>query len=611
MKQLLISISLLLTAITADAIIPPRDTIYIDGNKWTLFKRPLEQNSKILNSIVSVLPKHRHSSNDNRYGYTATWSINDNNLVLDNITYYIIGKNGRPTYHTLSEEKLKSAFIKAGLTPFVASWYTDSLIAAKGFQRLCHPKDNYNYYVSWFPVEMHCNIKNGIVVHKDLFYNKMIIDENKAIIGSDNFPINISNYPFLIDDQAVISVNPINLDIKFLLLPKCSERQKQSLIQDIKDRIISNAKDTIPFLHYGHLYLDAAVNDSIQCRVIFDTGGADMFGIDSVFLAHSTWKPKHISTAIAGGGSGTTKVQVISEPARVKSFNYYEDFDFVPIFKLRDVLGCHVDGIIGIKDIMLHPLEINFEHCYIKQHIDDIPDIEGYMKVPITYKDKRILLQAETMIAGKSIKGTYLMDTGGGGTIDFTAATTRQNSLETIEGKRIVTDYTQFGLGDKEQETIVTMKSQLFIIGNDTITNEEIDYLPNGAWAFSDREYLGTIGNNIWSKYNIIIDANAGFMYLKRFKPSKEYSESYGYNFRNRTDIGKGWIVSSLEREGAAAIAGLQLNDIILSINGKDVEDYTWEEEREIDDLPSQDLEIKDKDGKIKNIHIEPQDPWK
>lgn len=369
--------------------------------------------------------------------------------------------------------------------------------------------------------------------------------------------------------------------------------------------------DSIPFMYRGHLYLDATINNTIPCRVIFDTGGADIFGIDSVFLAHSVWKPQKLGQAMAGGAAGKTKMRVIFEPATVKISNHTEKFEYVPIFKLRDVLDCHVDGIIGIKDIMNHPFEINFEHGYIKQHIVDKPQVDGYIKVPIIYKDKRILLQAETVIAGKSIKGTYLMDTGGGGTINFTAATTRQNSLETIEGKRIVTDCTQFGLGAKEQETIVTMKSQQFIIGNDTITNKEFDYLPNGVGAFSDREYLGTIDNNIWSKYNIIIDANDGFMYLKRFKPSKEYSESYGYNFRNRTDIGKGWIVSSLEREGAAAIAGLELNDIIITVNGKNVEDYTWEEEREIDDLPSQDLVVKGRDGTTRQIHLEPKDPWK
>ena len=370
-------------------------------------------------------------------------------------------------------------------------------------------------------------------------------------------------------------------------------------------------RDSIPFLYRGHLYLDATVNDTIQCRVIFDTGGADMFGVDSVFLANSTWNPQKIGQAMAGGAAGKTKVRVIFEPANVMTGDHNEKFEFVPIFKLRDIVDCHVDGILGIKDIMNHPLEINFEHGYIKQHIGDKPHVDGYIKVPIIYKDKRILLQAETVIAGKSIKGTYLMDTGGGGTINFTAATTRQNSLETIEGKRIVTDCTQFGLGAKEQETIVTMKSQQFIIGNDTITNKEFDYLPNGVGAFSNREYLGTIGNNIWSKYNIIIDANDGFMYLKRFKPSKEYSESYGYNFRNRTDIGKGWIVSSLEREGAAATAGLRLNDMILSVNGKNVEDYIWEEEWKIDDLPSQDLVVKCKDGSTRKIHLEPIDPWK
>ena len=373
----------------------------------------------------------------------------------------------------------------------------------------------------------------------------------------------------------------------------------------------SHLNDSIPFLYRGHLYLDAKINNSILSKVIFDTGGADMFGIDSVFLAHSAWKPQKTGQAMAGGAAGKTKVRVIFEPATVKISNHTEKFEYVPIFKLRDVLDCHVDGIIGIKDIMNHPFEINFEHGYIKQHIVDKPQVDGYIKVPIIYKDKRILLQAETVIAGKSIKGTYLMDTGGGGTINFTAATTRQNSLETIEGKRIVTDYTQFGLGNKEQETIVTMKSQQFIIGNDTITNEEISYLPEGVGAFGDHEYLGTIGNNIWSEYNIIIDANAGFIHLKRFKSGKKDCASYGYNFRNRTDIGKGWIVSSLDRGGVAAKAGLELNDIILSVNGKDVKLYTWDEEWRIDDLPSQDLVIKGKDGTTKQIHLEPIDFWK
>ena len=69
--------------------------------------------------------------------------------------------------------------------------------------------------------------------------------------------------------------------------------------------------------------------------------------------------------------------------------------------------------------------------------------------------------------------------------------------------------------------------------------------------------------------------------------------------------------MSSLDRGGVAAKAGLELNDIILSVNGKDVKLYTWDEEWRIDDLPSQDLAIKGKDGNIKHIHLEPKNPWK
>lgn len=69
--------------------------------------------------------------------------------------------------------------------------------------------------------------------------------------------------------------------------------------------------------------------------------------------------------------------------------------------------------------------------------------------------------------------------------------------------------------------------------------------------------------------------------------------------------------MSSLDRGGVAAKAGLELNDIILSVNGKNVEDYTWDEEWKIYDLPSQDLVVKGKDGTTKQIHLEPIDFWK
>ena len=116
------------------------------------------------------------------------------------------------------------------------------------------------------------------------------------------------------------------------------------------------------------------------------------------------------------------------------------------------------------------------------------------------------MLQAETIIQSDSIKGWYLMDTGGCGTIDFTAQAVKQFQLDSIPGKRYITDMTQFGIGEKEQEYFVDMLSDQIIIGGDTINKECISYIPEGAGAFSSRPYIGVIGNGIWENYNIIIE---------------------------------------------------------------------------------------------------------
>ena len=173
-----------------------------------------------------------------------------------------------------------------------------------------------------------------------------------------------------------------------------------------------------------------------------------------------------------------------------------------------------------------------------------------------------------------------------------------------------MTDVAQFGLGDKAQESIIEMQSQLIVIGSDTIPDEGISYMPEGTGAFSDRDYIAIIGNDVWDRFNIIIDAKQGFLYLKRFKENPPLKPTYDYGFRNRTDIGQGWIVSSLTRDGKAANAGLCLGDRITAINGKPVEDFTWEEEYHIGKMPEILLEVIGTDGDTKQISLTPELMW-
>ncbi len=372
----------------------------------------------------------------------------------------------------------------------------------------------------------------------------------------------------------------------------------------------AQTNDSIPFLYHGHLFFEGTINDTLDCNILFDTGAANLFGVDSVFLDHSTWNPQKRGYAQVPGGAGMTKIRIILEPTTVNIGNLFGEYQIVPIFELRDVVDCHIDGILGIKDMLDYPLEINFEQHYIKQYKTGSPCTDGYFKMPIQYKDNRVMLEVSSIIGGKTIHGWYLMDTGSGGSIDFTAQAVEQYQMEAISGKRRIADILQFGIGDKEQEWCVDMLSDKIILGNDTLLGEPISYIPEGVGAFGEMEYLGVIGNAIWSKYNIVIDAPKGVLYLKRIKGDYSPVPTYDYGFRNRTDIGKGWIVSWLERDGDAVNAGMALGDIITAVNGKSVTDYSWNEEEALDDAPKQTIEITRADGSKIQIVLEAKKRW-
>ena len=367
---------------------------------------------------------------------------------------------------------------------------------------------------------------------------------------------------------------------------------------------------SVPFLHRGHIILHATINDTIECDVLYDTGAANMFGVDSVWLSHSHWKPERIGYAMASGGAGKTKVRIVVDRTKVNIGNIENDYNIVPIFQLRDVVDCHIDGIWDVLNIADYPFEINFEQGFLKQHKSGKPSTEGYVKLPIKYENRRILFQAETSISGKIVKGWYLMDTGNPGTVDFTTEATIEYGLESFPGKRYITDITQFGLGDKEQDYYVDMQSDWIVIGGDTIRSKTVSYIPDGAGAFSKGPYIAMVGNAIWSKYNIIIDVKGSALYLRRFKDETPLEPSYDYHFRNRTDIGRGWIVSSLVRERDAVNAGMAIGDTIIAVNGRSVTDYSWEEEYNIDEQPRQVIDLIGPDGQKKQITLEAKLRW-
>ena len=373
--------------------------------------------------------------------------------------------------------------------------------------------------------------------------------------------------------------------------------------------------DSIPFLHRNHLFVQATVNDSVDCHVVFDTGAANIFGVDSVFLTQSNWKPKVNGRASSGGNAGRTIVQAIftiKKPTEVSFGNHRESHQVIPIYQLRDIAGRYADGISGLKDIYQYPFELNYEHSFMKLYKKDNPNLEGYERIPIQFEQNRILMEAEVMVGGRSIKGTYLMDTGSPGVVHFTAAAAEKFQMDSIPGKRSVCDVMRNGLGNQTNVSNIRMKSDYIVLGGDTIKDKTIQYTPDGVGSLGDEKmYLGLIGNRIWSSYNLVVDVQNKALYLKRFKADSPENNSYDYTFKNRTDIGPGWVVHSLIHDGDAARGGMELGDTITAVNGRNVASYTWEEEFRIYEKSVQVLDVKGLGGEMKHVVLEKRADWR
>ena len=65
-----------------------------------------------------------------------------------------------------------------------------------------------------------------------------------------------------------------------------------------------------------------------------------------------------------------------------------------------------------------------------------------------------------------------------------------------------------------------------------------------------------------------------------------------------------------MTREGDAVKAGMELGDTIIAVNGRNVSNYTWDEEYDIDNNPRLHLDVIGTNGKEKHIILESKERW-
>lgn len=359
----------------------------------------------------------------------------------------------------------------------------------------------------------------------------------------------------------------------------------------------------IPFIFDGHLYLKSTLNDTIPVTVIYDTG-ADFLYLDEDYLRlnnlQNTFGRKGKSMMGGVGNKGDVPTEIFIDPVKIHCGELEYQNKITPIINLRDILGRYTDGILGNTHLLKTPLEINFSESYLQQLKEPLPAdlLDNYTKLEARLKDNRIDVKAKLQIDDKNIlEGWFRMDLGSGSSITLTNETASSLHLADAPKAHFYTQSGGYGGGSDD----VTIRAAKFCM-TDTLENLVIDYSLNEKGALSfDRPYIGIIGNEIWSLYDIVIDPKNSSVWVKRNNDKGTYTQSSVTHmaYIDRTDICDGWIVNGLYKGGIAEQAGIEIGDIIIAINNRPVKEITWEEQRRGLGLKGETVyTVKKKDGK-------------
>ncbi|MBQ7471390.1 MAG: hypothetical protein IJS97_03075 [Prevotella sp.] len=218
MKRIFFFLTLTLASLTTYATGQESEILYMDGVKWYLLAKPIYGDSVISRELKAALPQERGIVTSNWSGYTAHWSVQEEQLCLDSITYEIYKDKESLTKSLPSDvmRRLFKKYIKG--KRIVAKWVDGDLRLGKGkviyyqhsgFDRnyenerfvtvkqgkVCATKDFQNYMVDGFSFED--------------FYSRPLFDKNgkNEKKGQDLrkiFPLHIEQYPELADVERIV-----------------------------------------------------------------------------------------------------------------------------------------------------------------------------------------------------------------------------------------------------------------------------------------------------------------------------------------------------------------------------------------------------------------------
>jgi PDZ domain-containing protein/aspartyl protease len=334
----------------------------------------------------------------------------------------------------------------------------------------------------------------------------------------------------------------------------------------------SSAAVSIPFeLVTRHIMVKVRVNNSRPLSFVFDTG--DKVGIVDSDVA--TELGLKLEGQVHVGGAGAEKLtgsmvkdatwtldglDAFSQPVRLA----------LPLNRLAARFGHDFDGIIGSDFIKQFVIEVDYQQRLLKLHDKNKFVYAGSgesVPMQLNSEGHPILEGVVSPIDSEPIKGKFVLDLGSGGSLSLMTPVVSEHKL-LANGLKTIRAIGVGGAGGRVTGQFGRVKS--LQIGKYTIANTLVLFSEDKAGANATSSLVGNIGQLIASKFKVFLD-----YYHNRiiFEPTSTFAEPMdraGTGFALTTE-GKDHAtvrITDVLENSPASEAGLQIDDIILSVDG-------------------------------------------
>lgn len=349
-----------------------------------------------------------------------------------------------------------------------------------------------------------------------------------------------------------------------LLATACANSTAKNQQTEEKQPIPEGA---VEMKYNNHLYFKVMLRDSIQARMIFDTGSSNLL-IDSTFYASTFGESNNLRKAMLGGagdGYELTTFDASSWGYSVGKESHTEQMAIV--MNLRKILGNGVDGLFGTPFMQGKRVEFNYAGEYMRFLAADEKIGEDFTAIQCKKLDniERIIIPLSvTFSDGYTLGGNFLMDTGMPDELSLNSATANRLKAEGHLANARRMKFEVGGIGGSRTDNYLNVKQ--ITIGGKSINDIRITYSDNEQGSLADSRYDGLVGNALFARFDVIFDFVNWVIYLR---PNENFDKPQP-NFYSMafTPNGDHWKVNALLEGGNAERAGLRQGDRIEAING-------------------------------------------